>query len=236
MSGEIELQRGAENFVDAAEAMFPVVGQVVQPGRNFAPLLSNILLTPFDREMRSELAVPLIGAGGTLEGVLNIESPQPDAFRDDDRHLLEALAAQAVIAIQEMRLLDTMQEIVEVLLTARVDDLLKLIIQRACDLINMEAGNFWMVCEPDTLVLRQSTEDQRLGEELSLSRSLTGQAIRLRQPITVDDVRTCPDFLKQQLAARKGWISAIFAFTPISCATSPTGIRSYCPAWLITLP
>jgi signal transduction histidine kinase len=165
---------------------------------------------PFDREMRSELAVPLIGAGGALEGVLNIESPQPDAFRDDDRQLLEALATQAVIAIQEIRLLDAMQEIVEVLLTASVDDLLRLVIQRACDLINVEAGNFWIVAGSDTLILRQSTEGRRLGERLSLSRSLSGQAIRVGQPITVDDVRTHSDFINQGLAADQGWISAIF--------------------------
>ena len=33
-------------------------------------------------EMRSELAVPLIGAGGRLEGVLNLESPQLGAFTE----------------------------------------------------------------------------------------------------------------------------------------------------------
>jgi len=164
---------------------------------------------PLDREMRSELAVPLIGAGGGLEGVLNIESPQSNAFSEEDQVLLEALATQAVIAIQEIRLLDTIQEVVEVLLTAPVDDLLKLIIERACELINVSAGHIWTLADTDTLVLRQSTADQRLGAELSISQSFTGQAIRLRQPITIDDVRTHPDFQNQDLAVEKGWISAI---------------------------
>ncbi len=164
---------------------------------------------PFDREMRSELAVPLIGAGGGLEGVLNIESPNPNAFTEEDQHLLEALAAQAVIAIQEIRLLDAMQEIVEVLLTAPVDDLLKLIIERACDLINASAGFIWIVSEPDTLVMRQSTESQRLGEKLSMRRSLTGQAVLLHQPITIDDVRVYSGFQKRDLALEQGWVSAI---------------------------
>ena len=61
-------------------------------------------------EMRAELAVPLIGASGRLEGVLNLESPQVGAFGEDDRRLLQALAAQAVIAIQEVRLLDALQD------------------------------------------------------------------------------------------------------------------------------
>jgi len=164
---------------------------------------------PIDREMRSELAVPLVGAGGGLEGVLNIESPQPNAFTSEDKHLLEALATQAVIVIQEMRLLDAMQEIVQMLLTAPVDDLLNLIIERACELINVSAGYIWLVAGADTLVLRQSTETERQDDTLPLSQSFTGQAIKLRQPIAIDDVRTHPDFLNTELAVKKGWVSAI---------------------------
>lgn len=61
-------------------------------------------------QMRSELAVPLIGAGGRLEGVLNLESPQIGAFTEADSYLLQGLAGQAVIAIQEVRLLDALRD------------------------------------------------------------------------------------------------------------------------------
>lgn len=162
-----------------------------------------------DQKMCSEVAVPLIGGGGQLEGVLNIESPQPDAFTTEDLYLLEALATQAVIAMQEIRLLDAMQEIVEVLLTARVDDLLKLIVERACELINASCGLIWLVSEPGMLVVRQSTDQQRVGDRLPLNSSITGQAVRLQQPITVDDVRSHPDFQNRALAREKGWVSAI---------------------------
>ncbi|MEW5957544.1 MAG: GAF domain-containing sensor histidine kinase [Chloroflexota bacterium] len=164
---------------------------------------------PVDQEMRSELAVPLIGTGGGLEGVLNIESPLPDAFTAEDRYLLETLATQAVIALQEIRLLDAILEIGEVLLTAEGLELFGLIVDRACELINVPVGAIWTVSEGDTLVLRQSTEGLRRGEKLSLERSLTGQAIRLRRAITVDDVRTHPDFEYRELAVEQGWVSAI---------------------------
>lgn len=164
---------------------------------------------PINREMRSELAVPIIGAGGGLEGVLNIESPLPAAFTEEDMLLLEALATQAVIAIQEMRLLDALQEIVQVLLTADYDELLRLIIERACDLINVSDGSIWLVSEPDTLVLRQSTAANRIGEELSLPNSFTGQAVRLQQPITIDDIRFEPKFMRPAMAQQRGWVSAI---------------------------
>ncbi|MGE5601670.1 MAG: GAF domain-containing protein [Nitrososphaerales archaeon] len=61
-------------------------------------------------QMRAELAVPLLGAGGRLVGVLNLESPQPGAFSEADSHLLQSLASQAVIAIQEVRLLDALRD------------------------------------------------------------------------------------------------------------------------------
>lgn len=64
-------------------------------------------------EMRSELAVPLLGIENRLEGVLNLESPEPGAFSYNDQLLLETFAGQAVMAIQQARLLDALQEIAE---------------------------------------------------------------------------------------------------------------------------
>lgn len=164
---------------------------------------------PADREMRSEVAVPLIGTGGGLEGVLNIESPLPNAFTADDQRVLEALAVQAAAAIQEIRLLDALQEIIEALLAVDIDELLKLIVDRACELINVPVGSIWLLSGADSLVLRQSTSGYRRSNQLSLDHSLTGQAVRLRQPLTIDDVRTHPDFLDKQLAIEQGWVSAI---------------------------
>ncbi len=61
-------------------------------------------------QMRAELAVPLLGAGGRLVGVLNLESPQVAAFTEADSHLLQSLASQAVIAIQQVRLVDALRD------------------------------------------------------------------------------------------------------------------------------
>jgi signal transduction histidine kinase/putative methionine-R-sulfoxide reductase with GAF domain len=100
---------------------------------------------PLDRalEMYSELAVPLIGAGGRLEGVLNLESPQVAAFSEADSHLLQSLAVQAVIAIQEVRLLDGLREIAERLLTQDIQSVLARLVELAVDLMNARAGAVW---------------------------------------------------------------------------------------------
>ncbi|MCB0172342.1 MAG: GAF domain-containing protein [Anaerolineae bacterium] len=166
---------------------------------------------PVGKPMRSELAVPLLTREGDLVGVINIESPQPYAFSNIDQQLLETLANQAVIAIEEVRLLDALQEIVAVLLNAPIDKLFELIIERACELLNMSAGAIWTLSEPNTLVLRRSNDGRRAGRKLVLKGSLAGQAIQFRQPITIDDVRLDPNFRPKKLAAKKGWVSAIVA-------------------------
>ena len=76
-------------------------------------------------QMRAELAVPLVGAGGRLEGVLNLESPQVGAFSEADSHLLQGLAGQAVIAIQEVRLLDALRDTSVRVLSQDVDRVLR---------------------------------------------------------------------------------------------------------------
>lgn len=52
---------------------------------------------------QSQLAVPLL-RGEQLIGVLSIEHPQPHAFAEEDLLLLEAIASQVVIAIENARL------------------------------------------------------------------------------------------------------------------------------------
>lgn len=52
-------------------------------------------------ETRSELAVPLLFAG-TLVGVLNVESPYPSFFDDEDRVLLEVVANHVATALSNL--------------------------------------------------------------------------------------------------------------------------------------
>ena len=101
---------------------------------------------PLDRaiEMRSELAVPLIGASGRLEGVLNLESPAVGAFSQQDSQLLQSLATQAVIAIQEQRLLDALQEIAARLLSDPPQLVFDRLVQMACELLNVPVASIWV--------------------------------------------------------------------------------------------
>ena len=159
-------------------------------------------------EMRSELTVPLIGAGGRLEGVLNLESPQVAAFSEQDSHLLQAFAAQAVIAIQEARLLDALQEVSGRLLAQPCQDVHWRLVELACDLLNASASAIWTL-HGDQLKLAAASVGYTRGEHLSLHGSLTGQAILTRGPITCEDVRIDPRFERRELARAHGWTRAL---------------------------
>jgi signal transduction histidine kinase/ligand-binding sensor domain-containing protein len=63
----------------------------------------RFLFLPESRETGSELAVPLKTKSGII-GVLNVESDQLNAFDESDKVLLESLASQAAIAIENARL------------------------------------------------------------------------------------------------------------------------------------
>jgi signal transduction histidine kinase/putative methionine-R-sulfoxide reductase with GAF domain len=161
-----------------------------------------------DLRMRSELAVPLVGAGGRLEGVLNLESPLVGAFDDQDRHLLQSLATQAVIAIQEARLLDALLEAAQLLLLAPPHDVLRRLVRQACDLLNASAGAIWLL-EGEELVLQATTEGLHRGDRLPVSNSLTGQVILDGAPVTSDDVRQDARFFRPELAQRQAWTRAL---------------------------
>jgi GAF domain-containing protein len=49
-----------------------------------------------DSASRSELVVPLVAADGSLIGVFDLDSPEPDRFDEDDQRGLEAIARALV--------------------------------------------------------------------------------------------------------------------------------------------
>lgn len=92
-----------------------ITGLVAQTGR---PILADdvrseswrkIFVDAMATETRSELAVPLKIGAETL-GVLNVECPTPNAFRDDDQGFLEVLASIAMVAIQNTRRFERTQQ------------------------------------------------------------------------------------------------------------------------------
>jgi len=161
-----------------------------------------------DLRMQSELAVPLVGASGRLEGVLNLESPAVGAFNEQDSLLLQSLATQAVVAIQEARLLDALLEVAQLLLSQPYEQVLGRLVDLACELLNGAASAIWTL-EGDELVLQVASAGYQRGERLPLDSSLAGQSIIKRQLVRADDVRTDPRFNRPDLAREQDWSRAL---------------------------
>lgn len=159
-------------------------------------------------EMRSELAVPLIGATGRLEGVLNLESPVVGAFNEEDSYLLQALATQAVITIQEVRLLDALEEVTRLLLTQSLHKVLSHLVTLACDLLDAATGVIWKLRE-DHLVVDAQSEGYHHSESIPVSDSLAGLAILEKKPVTSEDLRVDKRFHRVDLAVDQNWARAL---------------------------
>lgn len=101
---------------------YGVMGQVFLTGR--AVLLPHNRAHPAyvngvgTIEYQSSLVVPLLRED-VVFGALNVESVQPEFFRDEHLEFLTSLAGHAVIAIQNVRLLEERQRQIETLILLR---------------------------------------------------------------------------------------------------------------------
>jgi signal transduction histidine kinase len=128
-------------------------------------------------EMRSEVAVPLIGASGRLEGVFNLESPEVNAFDKEDRYILQILATQAVVAIQEMRLLDSLQDIAAMLYTHSLPSIHQALVEQACDLLNVPTSLIWLL-DKGRLVVRAASQPDLRDQSIPLGSGHTSRAVQ----------------------------------------------------------
>ena len=184
------------------------------------------LYYPLDHElvMRSELAVPLIGASGRLEGVLNLESPHVNAFSKQDRYILQILATQAVAALQEVRLLTVIQEITALLLTEPLQTVHRIIIERACDLLNVQDSILWL-CEENQLVAKVAFNPKISGWRISQRDSCIGKAMLEGKNKFISDAnQDLPDNIVEASDYGPALIAPLF--TPGTLNNGPIGVLS----------
>jgi signal transduction histidine kinase len=183
---------------------------------------------PFDREivMRSELAVPLIGASGRLEGVLNLESPQVNAFSKQDRYIMQILATQAVAALQEVRLLNVLQETTSLLLTQPLQLVHQNLVEKACDLLNVPCALLWLL-EDDQLIVQASSMSELQGWRTELSNSSTGRAILSGQTTITNEAHAdLPENIVSNRECGPALIAPLFAPGEADNPQTPIGAFS----------
>jgi phosphoserine phosphatase RsbU/P len=168
------------------------------------------------KRARSELAVPLISQNRVV-GVLDIESPEPGYFREDQVKLLNLLASQIAIAIQNARIYESERRNRELLAllydislemssTLEVDELVRRIAAAVKQKIDYHTFSIFLLDEkqqllrPKFVIRSNERENQKLV--LPLGTGLIGTAAKLKMPLRIGDVTQDPRYLNVHTETR----------------------------------
>ena len=109
--GDVAEQMLAENYrLERGKGLIGTVAATNKPflSNNVLDLL-NYVPHPLLPNTRSELAVPL-RVGNRVVGVLDIQSDREERFKPEDMTLMQSLADQTAVALQNIQLLEEMRE------------------------------------------------------------------------------------------------------------------------------
>jgi sigma-B regulation protein RsbU (phosphoserine phosphatase) len=158
--------------------------------------------------VRSELAVPML-ARGRLVGVIDMQSTREDAYTEEDRALLQLIAARVAGAIDNARLYRRVERQNRTLRTlARLsqefssildlDELLAKIGAMVRTLVAFDGFSI-MLLDESSMLLRHRfglRYDQRVNQDhIPLGTGITGAAAELREPIRVENTAEDPRYI-----------------------------------------
>ncbi len=162
---------------------------------------------------RSEMALPLIASGDVL-GVLDVQSTEPEAFEQDDIQVLEIVAGQLAVAIENARRVSQEAALLEAtspfyrlsrrIATAHsIQEVYRLILETVRDYIPQRAFIVEFDRQSGRGILRAQLQAGQVlipeGEEVDvhdvLPQALLAFSVRLTNPLLVDDLASPPDFL-----------------------------------------
>ncbi len=162
------------------------------------------------KSARSELAIPLISKNRVV-GVLDIESPEVGYFRDEHVRLLNLLASQIAIAIENARVYESERRSRELLAllyeisldmssTLEVDELVRRIAAAVKTTVNYHIFSIFLlddrqgVLQPKFIIRSNEREYRKLA--IPLGTGLVGSAAKLNEPLRVGDVTQDPRYLE----------------------------------------
>ncbi len=179
---------------------------------------------PYLPDTRSEMALPLISRGQVI-GALTVQSEREAAFSEDDVAILQVMAEQLAIALQNASLYEAAQQ--EIVERKQVEELLAYLNRRLSMLLDVASGvdatveeggvaerlvralvarvNYDLVVlfvlQGDELKARwwacADCDEQDLAEFFTIprSRGITWRVVRGGRPAFVRDVRQDPDYI-----------------------------------------
>jgi len=149
---------------------------------------------------QSELAIP-IKAKGKVIGVMNVESDQLNAFDESDVTVLQSLANQAGVALENARLLAAERRRADELDALRANaadisaelelpDLLKAILERAVELMGVTVGELGLYDEATQeiwIVASYNMVKDYTGTRMALGEGAMGRVAQTHEPLIVQD-------------------------------------------------
>jgi len=205
-------------YVEEGERRYPddvwpdtegLTGVIVRTGR---PIVTNDYLSECERRGvrpggkpgRAWMGMPLISRSQIL-GVINVSSFDPDvAYTDEQAQVFRAIADQAAAILDKARLyremqkrarqLEALNEIGGVITsTLELDEVLDLVMDKAIELLQAEAGSLLLVDEETgDLVFRVVAGPRTanlVGARLPVGTGIVGQVAETARPLIVDDVQ-----------------------------------------------
>jgi signal transduction histidine kinase len=175
----------------------------------------------FFDDVKSEVAVPIMARGGGTIGVVNVESPEPDAFTEEHANILSVLARRIaiIIAMAEHQLRE------EALIaigrdfnsTADVEIVMEDVVVQATKILRADDCSLFLMDEDgDRLQLAAShgplsEQAGRSSARYALGEGLTGWVAQHGETIRVGDPRTDPRWKGLFMEAPAGELAAVMA-------------------------
>jgi signal transduction histidine kinase len=190
------------------------------------------------QDVTAWMGVPL-NAGADTIGVLSLGKQDATVgYTTEQLNLLETIADQVAGAIVKLRLLQetdqrarqlsTLNEMTRQLTsTLELEPLLNNILRNATDIINCEAGSLLLVDEQtDELVFRVTVgpvAETLLNQRLPSGAGFVGKAVKIRQPLIVNNVQESPDWF-QKTDEMTGFITRALLVIPLMVKEKVTGV------------
>lgn len=169
-------------------------------------------------EIRSTITVPLTNKGRIL-GALGAQSPEPDAFTEEDRELFRGIADISAVAIENARFVAQLErrrteaEKIEAIgraLTGSLDreEVLARVNDAVLSVIDSHGSTVWLF-DGTVATVRSSAGEIALPEglEWNVEGSIHDRLVGERRPIVIEDIagsRSIPDRLREYLESGSG--------------------------------
>ncbi len=153
---------------------------------------------------RSEIALPLINWGRAI-GAITIQSDRPRDFTQDDAAVLQTMADQVAIAINNAQLFEGEKRNTELMTTLRdigldfsaqldLAALLETVVRRAAQLLDAPMGEL-LLMQPDGKTLHEAARFNAPPNPpaIHLGEGVSGRVAQTGEPLIVDDYECWPD-------------------------------------------